>query len=153
MQRPLKSVVKKKSGLPTVSKPGTQLTIPSWACSLSFALLLAGCAVPEAQIGLSELSARPAEKALLSGIRAYEDAQYAEAEKFLSTSLVAGFTVTKDAALAHKYLAFIYCTSARTEECKRAFLAAKAVDPEFSLNKKEIGHPQWGPVYKQLAGE
>ncbi len=153
MQPPLKSVVKKKSDLPIASKSGTQPGVLSWACSLSFILLLAGCAAPEAQIGLSDLSARPAEKALLSGIRAYEDGHYAEAEKSLSASLVAGFTVTKDAALAHKYLAFIYCTSARTEECKRAFLAAKAADPEFSLNKKEIGHPQWGPVYQQLLGQ
>jgi hypothetical protein len=114
---------------------------------------LAGCAAPPAQVGLSDLSARPGEKALLAGIRAYEEAQYADAEKSLTEGLAAGFTVKKDASLAHKYLAFIYCTSARTEECKQAFLAARAADPSFSLTKKEVGHPQWGPVYKQVIGE
>lgn len=124
------------------------------ACAaFSLALLLAGCAAPPAQIGLTDLSARPGEKALLAGIRAYEEAQYAEAEKSLSEALAAGFTVKKDAALAHKYLAFIYCTSARAENCKHAFQAARAADPAFSLSKKEAGHPQWGPVYKQVMGE
>lgn len=121
--------------------------------AILFIFLIAGCAAPPAQMGLSELSARPGEKALLAGIRAYEDAQYAEAEKFLSEALVAGFTVKKDAALAHKYLAFMYCTSARIETCKHAFQAARVADPGFSLSKKEAGHPQWGPVYKQLVGE
>jgi Tfp pilus assembly protein PilF len=121
--------------------------------SLTFAGLLTGCVAPPAQVSLTELSARPAEKALLSGMRAYEDAQYPEAEKLLTEALAAGFTVKKDATLAHKYLAFIYCTSARMEDCKQAFLAARAADPSFSLTKKEIGHPQWGPVYKQVFGE
>lgn len=140
------STQKKRSKLSIISKSSTALLLTS------LALLLAGCVAPEAQIGLTDLSARPAEKALLAGIRSYEEAQYAEAEKSLSASLKAGFTVPKDAALAHKYLAFIYCTSSRIEECKRAFSAARTVDPSFSLSKKEVGHPQWGPVYKQSMG-
>lgn len=140
------STAKKKSKLSIISKSGPALI------ALALTLTLVACAAPEAQIGLSDLSERPAEKALLSGIRAYEAAQYPEAEKSLSLSLGAGFTVAKDAALAHKYLAFIYCTSARMAECKRAFIAARAADPGFTLNKKEIGHPQWGPVYQQTLG-
>ena len=70
--------------------------------ALALTLTLVACAAPEAQVGLSDLSERPAEKALLAGIRAYEAAQYPEAEKSLSLSLSAGFTVAKDAALAHK---------------------------------------------------
>jgi Tfp pilus assembly protein PilF len=140
------STPKKRAKLSITSKFFTALLLAS------FTILLTACVAPEAQIGLTDLSARPAEKALLAGIRSYEEAQYAEAEKSLSTSLTAGFTVPKDAALAHKYLAFIYCTSARVEECKRAFIAAHAVDPSFVLSKKEVGHPQWGPVYKQTLG-
>jgi len=46
------------------------------------ALLIAGCAQPPAPApGLMDVAERPAEKALLAGIRAYEDAQYADAEK------------------------------------------------------------------------
>ncbi len=146
MQSLSTSTLKKRSKLSIISKTCTAVLLSS------LAILLAGCVAPEAQIGLSDLSARPAEKALLAGIRSYEEAQYAEAEKSLSASLAAGFTVPKDAALAHKYLAFIYCTSSRLEECKRAFNAARAVDPSFVLSKKEVGHPQWGPVYKQTLG-
>ena len=146
MQSLSTSTLKKKSKLSIISKTCTAVLLSS------LAILLTGCVAPEAQIGLSDLSARPAEKALLAGIRSYEEAQYAEAERSLSASLAAGFTVPKDAALAHKYLAFIYCTSARLEECKRAFTAARAVDPSFVLSKKEVGHPQWGPVYKQTLG-
>lgn len=146
MQSRSTSTPKKRAKLSIISKSCTAVLLSS------LAILLTGCVAPEAQIGLSDLSARPAEKALLAGIRSYEEAQYAEAEKSLSASLAAGFTVSKDAALAHKYLAFIYCTSSRLEECKRAFAAARAVDPGFVLNKKEVGHPQWGPVYKQTLG-
>ena len=150
MQSQLKSIQKKKSRLLIGSN---SLGIFSAIAAILMSALLAGCAAPPAQVGLSDLSARPGEKALLTGIRAYEEAQYPEAEKSLAEALAAGFTVKKDAALAHKYMAFIYCTSARTEECKQAFLAARAADPSFSLTKKEIGHPQWGPVYKQVIGE
>ena len=146
----LKSIQKKKSR--SLIGSSSQRVCTALA-ALSLSALLAGCAAPPAQVGLSDLSARPGEKALLAGIRAYEEAQYADAEKSLTEGLAAGFTVKKDASLAHKYLAFIYCTSARTEECKQAFLAARAADPSFSLTKKEVGHPQWGPVYKQVIGE
>jgi hypothetical protein len=150
MQSQLKSIQKKKSrSLTGSSSQGLKVTIATIALSA----LLAGCAAPPAQVGLSDLSARPGEKALLSGIRAYEEAQYPEAEKSLAEALAVGFTVKKDASLAHKYLAFIFCTSKRTEECKQAFLAARAADPSFTLTKKEVGHPQWGPVYKQVTGE
>lgn len=150
MPLPLKSIPKKTSK----SHTGFKSTHLSKAiASMALASLLVACATPPAQVSLTELSARPAEKALLSGMRAYEDAQYPQAEKLLTDALAAGFTVRKDASLAHKYLAFIYCTSARMEECKQAFLSARAADPTFSLTKKEVGHPQWGPVYKQAIGE
>ncbi len=150
MQSQLKSIQKKKSRSPIDS---SSFGFCSAIAAISLSALLAGCAAPPTQVGLSDLSARPGEKALLAGIRAYEEAQYTEAEKSLQEGLSAGFTVKKDASLAHKYLAFIYCTSERTEECKQAFLAARAADPSFSLTKKEVGHPQWGPVYKQVIGE
>lgn len=117
------------------------------ACICVFA---AGCAAPVAQVGIADLSSRPGEKALLAGIRSYDDGQYAQSETLLSEALKAGFTVPKDATLAHKFLAFIYCTSERMNECEQAFISAKTADPSFTLNKSEIGHPQWGPIYKKV---
>jgi hypothetical protein len=96
-----------------------------------------------------DVAERPAEKALLAGIRAYEDAQYAESEKQLGAALQAGLASAKDRAAAQKHLAFIYCTTNRNAECEAAFRAARQADPAFALSRSEAGHPLWGPVYKR----
>jgi Tfp pilus assembly protein PilF len=111
----------------------------------------AGCAQPpEAPVGLLDVTSRPAEKALLAGIRTYEDGQYAESEKQLNAALHAGLVSPKDVAAAQKYLAFIYCTSNRTPLCEAAFREARKADPAFALSRSEQGHPAWGPVYKRV---
>jgi hypothetical protein len=113
--------------------------------------LIAGCAQqPPAPSGLLDVAERPAEKALLAGIRAYDDALYPEAEKQFRAALAAGLASPKDRAAAHKHLAFIACTSNRIAECEAAFGAARQADPAFTLSKSEAGHPLWGPVYKRL---
>lgn len=119
-----------------------------WTLAAACAALLGGCAqMPAQTVGITELAERPAERALLAGIRAYEDARYPQAEKQLNEALQAGLGSPKDQAAAHKYLAFIYCTSQRAAQCEAAFRAARAADPGFALGKSEAGHPLWGPVY------
>jgi Tfp pilus assembly protein PilF len=119
--------------------------------SIGALALLAGCASrPSATVGLSEVIARPAERALLTGMRAYDDGQYADAEKSLNIALTAGLASPRDKAGAHKLLAFIYCTSQRAAQCEAAFRAARAADPDFALSRAEEGHPSWGPVYKRV---
>ena len=121
------------------------------AIALAAAALATGCVqTPPPAPGLLDVAERPAEKALLAGIRAYDDGQYAEAEKQLDASLGNGLASPKDRAAAHKTLAFIYCTSNRTTECEAAFRAARQADPTFALSKSEAGHPLWGPVYKRV---
>jgi len=111
---------------------------------------MAACApLPVEPPSLVEVISRPAERALLAGLRAYDDAQYPEAEKQLSRALGAGLLSPKDRAAAHKHLAFIYCTSNRTAECEAAFRAAHQADPGFELSKSESGHPLWGQVYQR----
>lgn len=113
--------------------------------------LLAGCVVPpNSQPGLMDVSERPAERALLVGMRAYEDGQYPQAEASLNQALSAGLASPKDRAAAHKYLAFIFCTSNRVPACEAQFRAARNDDPGFALSKAEAGHPQWGPVYQRV---
>lgn len=122
------------------------------AITLLAAAALAGCVeTPTRQPGLAEVMERPAEKALFAGIRAYDDAQYGEAEKSLKLALDAGLSSARDRANAHKLLAFIYCTSDRTTLCEQAFRAARQADPQFALSKSEAGHPLWGPVYKKVS--
>ena len=115
------------------------------------ALLAVGCAVPPpVSTGLMEVIERPAEKALLGGWRAYEDAQYPPAEKLLAQALQIGLVSGKDRAAAHQLLAFIFCTSDRVAACEIEFRRARAADPDFALSKSEAGHPQWGPAYKRV---
>jgi Tfp pilus assembly protein PilF len=120
-------------------------------CQMAAMTLLAGCvAPPSAPQGLLDVAERPAEKALLAGMRAYDDAQYPLAEQNLTQSLKLGLVSKRDQAAAHKLLAFIYCTSDRTSACEAEFRAARASDPAFALSKAEAGHPQWGPVYLRV---
>ncbi len=120
---------------------------------LGAVVLLAACAPqPPAPAGLAEVIERPAERALLAGMRAYDDAQYGEAEQSLQRALDAQLASARDRATAHKLLAFIYCTSERLEACERAFRAARQADPGFALSKSEAGHPLWGPVFRRVAG-
>jgi Tfp pilus assembly protein PilF len=121
------------------------------ALALAVTLAAAGCAVPPpVPTGLMEVIERPAEKALLAGWRAYENAQYPQAEEQLTQALQIGLVSTKDRAAAHKLLAFILCTSDRVAACGVEFRRARAADPDFALSKSEAGHPQWGPVYQRV---
>ncbi|MEO5734639.1 MAG: TssQ family T6SS-associated lipoprotein [Rubrivivax sp.] len=113
---------------------------------------LAGCAAPPAQApanGLSELLEQPAERALVDGIRHYDDGQYLQAEPALRQALQAGLRSPRDQSRAHKLLAFITCTSERATECEAEFRAARHSDPAFALSRSEVGHPLWGPVYRK----
>ncbi len=126
------------------------------AAALVALATLAGCAAPPKPappppVGLAELMERPAERALLDGMRAYDDGQYASAESALRKALGAGLQGPRDRASAHKLLAFITCTSDRLAECEAAFAAARKADPGFALSRSEAGHPVWGPVYRRLA--
>ena len=113
----------------------------------ALAIVLSACATDQ---GLTDVMQRPAERALLAGMRAYEDGQYVEAERELQRALAAGLTSAKDRATAHKHLAFIYCTSTREAACDKAFRDALAAEPAFTLSKAEAGHPLWGPVYRRV---
>lgn len=119
--------------------------------ALAWAAVLAGCAAPKPPpSGLAELLERPAERALVEGLRAYDDGQYAQAEAALQRALAAGLASGRDRASAHKLLAFIACTSERPAACAESFRAARAADPGFVLDRSEAGHPLWGPVYRQV---
>ena len=133
----------------------TPLLRPRLSSLALAAALLTGCAAapptpPPAPTGLSEVMQRPAERALLEGIRAYDDAQYAQAEQALRRALAEGLQSQRDRATAHKLLAFISCTSERLADCKQQFRDARAADAGFALSRSEAGHPLWGPVYRNL---
>lgn len=127
------------------------------AAAAAMVAALSGCATapvaapaPAPPSGLAELMERAPERALIDGIRLYDDGQYAAAEVSLKRALDAGLASVRDRATAHKLVAFIACTSARTAECEASFRAARAADPAFELARAEAGHPMWGPVYRRV---
>jgi Tfp pilus assembly protein PilF len=133
----------------TLARPALMLVL------LAAAALLGACATPPPPpapaTGLSEVMERPAERALLDGIRAYDDGQYAQSETALRSALAAGLKSARDRATAHKLLAFITCTSERLSDCETQFREARAADAAFALSRSESGHPVWGPVYRSVA--
>lgn len=121
------------------------------------ALLLAGCQTmgpapaPPATESIVQLYARPAERALINGLRAYEEGAFERAEQSFRTAVLQNLRDRRDLAVAHKYLAFIACAFNRISECEREFRNAFGADPNFVLTDAEIGHPVWGPVYRRVA--
>ncbi len=107
---------------------------------------LSGCTTPS----LTGLLERPAERALMSGLRAYEDAQYPVAERELQLALDVGLRHGRDRAMAHKLLAFIQCSTQRVAVCEQSFRMAKVADPALDLSKAEAGNPAWGPVFRRV---
>ena len=105
---------------------------------------------PPAPVGLLDVSGRPAEKALLDGLKAYDDAQYDNAERQFRQALGLGLASAKDRAEAHKRLAFIHCAAGRLADCEAEFRLARKADPGFALDRSEAGHPVWGPVYRRI---
>jgi hypothetical protein len=119
--------------------------------AIASAALLAACALtPPAPVGVVDVSARPAERALLAGLKAYDDAQYESADRLFREALAAGLASPRDRAEAHKRLAFLHCAAGRLGDCEAEFRLARQADRTFALDKSEAGHPVWGPVYKKL---
>jgi tetratricopeptide (TPR) repeat protein len=125
-------------------------TGPLAAIAFAACFISACVQAPLAPVGLLDVTARPAEKALLAGLKAYDDAQYDSAEKQFSQALATGLDSPKDRAEAHKRLAFIQCAAGRVAECEAEFRRAREADPAFALDKAEAGHPVWGPVYRKV---
>ena len=105
---------------------------------------------PPAPVGVVDVSARPAERSLLAGLKAYDDAQYESAERLFREALATGLASPRDRAEAHKRLAFLHCAGGRLADCETEFKLARQSDRNFALDKSEAGHPVWGPVYKKL---
>jgi len=107
---------------------------------------------PDAPRPKSEIVIPTAEERLIAGIAQYEEGNYARAQRLLQSSLANGLTKRTDQARAYKYLAFTYCVTDRTAQCRQEFNNAIAADPNFTLTAAEAGHPQWGPVYRSVRG-
>ncbi|HQR22232.1 MAG TPA: TssQ family T6SS-associated lipoprotein [Burkholderiaceae bacterium] len=133
------------------------------ATPLVAGLALSGCSIfappppppppPPPTVSVARLYEQPAERALISALRFYEEGQYERAEALLKRALADGLQDKHDIAVAQKHLAFIACAYNRPSDCEQAFRAAFVADPAFRLTDAEVGHPLWGPVYQRVASE
>ena len=95
----------------------------------------------------SEISS--GDQLLQAGLKQYDEGQYKRAALTLQQALETNLAPVKR-IVAHKHLAFIYCTSNRVTQCRNEFGKAIEVDPRFDLAPAEAGHPQWGPVFRSV---
>ena len=123
-------------------------SIQAFVALSAFAALTA-CETPQTQapVGLTDLTERPAERALMGAMRSYDEADYPGVERQANEAMKLGLRSPRDIATAHKLRAFVYCTSNRLAACEAEFRAARTADPAFVLSHAEAGHPVWGPVY------
>ena len=120
---------------------------------ISLVFLNACSSSPVRDIGLDKLAPRKAEQALASGLKSYENGNYALAAKQLKSALDNELTFKSDQVMAHKYLAFVHCASDRKRQCRAQFVEAFETDPDFELSAAEMGHPLWGPVYRDVQAQ
>ena len=126
-------------------------------CVFVLIYLLVGCGltqskpapVVELSLGQSQIATRKGEQSLEIGLKQYDQGLYKRAATMLSQALESGLPSAKQ-IIAHKHLAFIYCTSNKLNLCRDEFSKALAVDPRFDLAPAEAGHPQWGPVFRNV---
>ncbi len=117
-------------------------------------VLVTGCASQTSRdLGLDKLAPRKAEQSLNSGVLQYEDGDLKAAQKSIQEALSLGLTFDSEKVSAHKYLAFIYCASNQEKQCRDEFRRAFEIDSGFKLDRTEIGHPLWGPVYNNVRAE
>lgn len=116
-------------------------------CGILMAFLLTACALPK--MGSAPQSDH-AEQDLAKGVKNYEEGDYNAAIGMLQHALLDGLKSKADQARAHKYLAFIHCTSGHEKLCSDAFKKALEVNPNFDLQAAEAGHPVWGPIFRNL---
>jgi Tfp pilus assembly protein PilF len=150
-----------------------------WPFFVFLALFGAGCATPTApepaeepraakvQPGAAKERAAPpaaaqpakvpvpgrGERELERGINSYEEGEYKTAARQLQAALDLGLEARSAQARAHKYLAFITCTTGREKPCRDEFGKALDADPQFDLEPAEAGHPIWSAVLRSVRAE
>jgi tetratricopeptide (TPR) repeat protein len=151
---------------------------PQWLCALLAGGLLAGCAElsslidgkPERkhvrtveprreareearQAARSEprAEAQPGrdQAALREGIRLYNEGDFNGAIKRLGSNDIRASSALRVRVDALKYTAFSYCVTSRPKQCEQTFEKILKIDPDFTLESGEEGHPLWGPAFER----
>jgi hypothetical protein len=87
--------------------------------------------------------------ALRDGIRLYNEGDFNGAIKRLGSDDIRSTSPARIRVTALKYTAFSYCVTSRPKQCEQAFEKALKIDPDFTLESGEEGHPLWGPAFER----
>jgi Tfp pilus assembly protein PilF len=110
---------------------------------------LSGCATGPGRAVQDFFHPSKGRTALDTGLKQYDDGDYADSAKNLQAALEQGLA-NRDQVTAHKHLAFINCASNRERQCRDEFRKALAIEPTMELAPAEAGHPLWGPIFRSL---
>jgi Tfp pilus assembly protein PilF len=116
---------------------------------VALVVALAGCGTEPVRKAQEFFQPTKAQATLSTGLKQYEDGQYAESLKNLQSAIQQGLG-ERDRVKAHKHVAFIHCASNRERQCRDEFRKALAVDPALDLAPEEAGHPIWGPIFRSV---
>jgi Tfp pilus assembly protein PilF len=125
------------------------MTARSTAIAAALVLLLQGCATEPGRKIQSMFAPSKGQATLNTGLKQYEDGDYADSAKNLAAALDQGLS-ERERVSAHKHLAFIHCASSRERPCREEFRKALAIDATMELAPAEAGHPIWGPIFRSL---
>lgn len=87
--------------------------------------------------------------ALREGIRLYNEGDFNGAIRRLTSNDIRSGSPLRTRVTALKYTAFSYCVTSRPKQCEQTFERALKLDPEFTLEPGEQGHPLWGPAFER----
>jgi tetratricopeptide (TPR) repeat protein len=124
---------------------GFSRLLAALACT---SVLSIGSAAHAAEVvGIDSKVSKPpsvsAQRNLAEGIALFEDGQYARAHSQLKKAVATGLADGRDAALAHKYLAFYYCLHGVRRQCVKSFERALRADSDQDLNPEERNNSEW----------
>jgi hypothetical protein len=96
----------------------------------------------------------PGARALAAGVGLYDAGDFNGAiKRLLGAKEIWDGTTSADAlankVAANKYVAFSYCVTNRRTQCRRHFVDALKLDPNFTLEPTEMTHPVWGPEFER----
>lgn len=97
----------------------------------------------------AEAQADRDQTALREGIRLYNEGDFNGAIRRLNANELRNGAPLRTRVTALKYTAFSYCVTSRPKQCEEAFQRALKLDPGFTLEAGEQGHPLWGPAFER----
>jgi tetratricopeptide (TPR) repeat protein len=87
--------------------------------------------------------------ALREGVRLYNEGDFNGAIKRLGSNDIRASSPLRVRVDALKYTAFSYCVTSRPKQCEQTFEKILKIDPDFTLESGEEGHPLWGPAFER----